>query len=47
MKPRQLTNIHKICIVKHASNVCYMRSTQIIQPVQISPINTTIRAKTH
>jgi hypothetical protein len=43
MKPRQLTNIHNICIVKHASNVCYMRPNQIIQPVHVSPIKITIR----
>lgn len=24
--PKILFNIHKICIVKHASNACYMKS---------------------
>jgi len=43
MEPRQLFNMHRICIVKHASNVCYMRPTKFIQPVQVSPIKITIR----
>ena len=38
MKPRQLTNLHKLCIVKHASKVCYMRQSNSIQPVHISHI---------
>jgi hypothetical protein len=42
MNPRQLNNIHKICIVKHASNVCYMRPTQTTQSVHVSPINNTV-----
>ena len=33
MEPRQLFNIHKLCIVKHASKVSYM------QPNQIQPLN--------
>ena len=32
MEPRRLVNIHKICIVKHASNVCYMRPFNISKP---------------
>jgi hypothetical protein len=43
MEPRQLINMHRICIVKHASKVCYMRPNQIIQPVHVSPIKITIR----
>ena len=27
-QPRFLHNIHKICIVKHASKNCYMRSNK-------------------
>jgi hypothetical protein len=42
MESRQLFNIHKICIVKHASNVCYMRP-KFTQPLHISPIDITIR----
>ena len=29
MEPRQLFNIHKLCIIKHASKVSYMQPNQI------------------
>jgi len=32
MEPRRLVNIHKICIVKHASKVCYMRPSNFLTP---------------
>jgi hypothetical protein len=32
MEPRRLVNIHKMCIVKHASNACYMRPFNGLKP---------------
>lgn len=41
-QPKFLYNIHKICIVKHASKNCYMRSIKenIINTNQINIIKT-------
>jgi hypothetical protein len=56
MEPRQLFNIHKLCIVKHASKVSYMQPTPTIHtnytippynyPIQL-PYTTTIHTNPH
>ena len=41
MEPRQLFNIHKLCIVKHASKVSYMQPNQIQTTQQQQPLIST------
>ena len=49
MEPRQLFNIHKLCIVKHASKVSYMQPNRTLPthtthtlPTPINPYTLTI-----